>query len=109
MQMASTHAGLMLLILLTQMRISGMAGEPIHGSMTSVPQTLTPVWVQRHANDVGTSPVVSVAQTIDNSGNVYALFSSIATYTGEDYLIVKCSAAGEKQWTIRYDGPAHCS
>lgn len=60
-------------------------------------------WVARY-NGPASASDTSVALKLDSEGNVYIIGSCTGSNGNLDYLTIKYSNAGVKQWTARYNG-----
>lgn len=63
------------------------------------------IWSVRY-NSPENGDDIPVAICVDKSGNVYVTGYSSSKISAYDYLTIKYNAAGQLQWSIRYDGTA---
>lgn len=63
-------------------------------------------WVTHYNNEENSNDAPQ-AMTIDAAGNVYVAGSSELGDTGFDFITIKYNNDGAREWTARYDGPAH--
>lgn len=63
------------------------------------------LWVRRY-NGIGNGDDIPVAIVLDKSGNLYITGESYGSGTGKDYVTLKYSSDGNKQWAARYNGPS---